>query len=397
MSLMPAVADDAPQIGRARPFAYAQDLLFVSAQSAGAGSRLTLAEQTNSTLKKLGDILTQAGASAKDIVKVGVFYHQSVLDQEREILAQVREAFQTEPPPIMTAIPLNNLPEGNLIQIELIGLKPAGRRSKARQAVTPNPIDGFSKAVRCDDVVFVGAQMARDATGKTLHEKDIVAQAKATIANIKSALNDVGADLPSVAKLNTYYVGFGTVEDWTMAARVRSDAFTKPGPGATGVPVPGPYPAGLLLRQEAIAIVNADGSPAHRDTSWPEGNWDWPIPVSFEQGLKINDLLITGGQVSASTTGEAVFPGDLAAQTKRTTETIAAILDGFGARCDELAKVTVFYATNGDRADIATVLTAIDPFFKNGLPALTMVPLDTLALRGIEIEIEGVGSTGLSS
>ncbi len=378
------------QIGDARPFALAQDLLFVSAQSAGSGAPLR--DQIGQVLAKLEAILGEAGASLEDVAKVGIFYHQSVLDQEKAILAQVREAFRTDPPPVVTAIPLHHLPGGDLIQIELIAIQPGGRRSQSRQAAAPNPLDGFSDALRCDDVVFVGAKMARDADGATLHEKDIVSQARATIASIGKALNGVGADMPSVAKLNTYYVGYGTVEDWSMAARVRSDAFTKPGPGATGVPVPGPYPAGLLLRQEAIAVVDPDGTPAHRDTSWPEGNWDWPIPVSFEQGLKLNDLLVLGGQISATTSGEAVHPGDLAAQARRTMETISAILAGFGATCDDLAKVTVFYATKGDTSDIDTVIATISPFFGNGLPALTMVPLAKLGLDHLEIEIEGIGA-----
>lgn len=384
-----AAGRETGQIGNARSFALAQDLLFVSAQSAGSGDPLP--DQIGQVLAKLEAILGEAGASFGDVAKVGIFYHQSVLDQEKAILTRVREAFHTDLPPVVTAIPLHHLPAGDLIQIELIAIRPGGRRSRSRQAA-PNALDGFSDVIRCEDVVFVGAQMARDANGSTLHEKDIVSQARATIANIGKALKDVGADMPSVAKLNTYYVGHGTVEDWSMAARVRSDAFMKPGPGATGVPIPGPYPAGLLLRQEAIAVVDADGAAARRDTSWPEGNWDWPIPVSFEQGLKLNDLLILGGQISATTSGEAVHPGDLAAQARRTMETIAAILAGFDATCDDLAKVTVFYATKGDKADIDTVISAISPFFSGGLPALTMVPLAKLGLDRLEIEIEGIGA-----
>lgn len=390
-----AAGRETGQIGNARSFALAQDLLFVSAQSAGSGGPLQ--DQIAQVLAKLDAILGQAGASLEDVAKIGIFYHQSVLDQEKAILAQVRAAFRKDQPPVVSAIPLHHLPGGDLIQIELIAIQPGGRRSQSRQAAAPNALDGFSDAVRCDDVVFVGAKMARDANGSTLHEKDIVSQARATIASIGKALNGVGADMPSVAKLNTYYVGYGTVEDWSTAARVRSDAFKKPGPGATGVPVPGPYPAGLLLRQEAIAVVDPDGAPAHRDTSWPEGNWDWPIPVSFEQGLKLNDLLILGGQISATTSGEAVHPGDLAAQARRTMETIAAILAGFDATCDDLAKVTVFYATKGDKADIDTVISTISPFFSDGLPALTMVPLAKLGLDRLEIEIEGIGAARRNS
>lgn len=369
---------------------FADDLVFIGAQTAGDAT-LTLQAQTEAVIARLNAILESAGMTLGDAVKLGVFYHQSVLNQEAALLAKLRILFVEGPVPVLTAIPLHHLPEGALVQIELIGLKPGSARAIARKTASADAVDGFSKAIRCDDLIFIGGKMSFDERGKLLHPGDIVAQARATMDALKSAIRELGADPQSVVKLNTYYVGFGTTEDWTMAARVRSDAFVKPGPGATGVPVPGPYPAGLLLRQEAIAIVNEDGSPKHRDTSWPEGNWNWPIPVSFEQGLKLGNHIVLGGQISATLEGEAVYPGDYAAQARRTMETIQEILAGFGKNCDCLAKLTIFYATEGNPADRAIVLNAVRPFFSRKLPALTMVPLAKLGFAGLELEIEGIG------
>ena len=369
----------------------AQDIVFLSAQFGNPADGLE--EQIDQAVGKIVGALKEAGAAPGDVVKLGIFYHRSLTASEPAILARVRSAFGGDPAPVVTAIPLHFLVSGALFQIEAIALHPEGSRHAQRKAVAAaGSAPGFSRAVRAGDLVFVGAQMSRDAQGATLHAGDIVGQAKATMSNISNALNEVGADLSCVAKLNTYYVGQGTTEDWTMAAQVRSDAFRKPGPGATGVPVPGPYPDDLLIRQEAIGLVAPDGTAAHRDTSWPEGTWDWPIPVSFEQGLKINDLLITGGQISANPKGEAVFPGDLAAQARNTMECMRDILAGFGASIDDLAKVTVFIATEGGDSDIACVLKEIAPFFSGRLPALTLVPLSRLGLTGLEIEIEGIGA-----
>lgn len=372
----------------ASAFGRAQDIVFLSAQFGHPADGLEA--QIDQAVAKIIAALTDAGAAPGDVVKLGIFYDNALTAREPLILSRVATAFPAEPAPVVTAIPLHALVAGALIQIEAIALHPGGERHAQRKAAATGA--GFSRAVRAADLVFVGAQMSSDAQGATLHGGDIVGQAKATIANISDALVEVGADLACVAKLNTYYVGHGTTEDWSMAARVRSDAFRKPGPGATGVPVPGPYPNDVLIRQEAIGLVAPNGTPAHRDTSWPEGTWDWPIPVSFEQGLKINDLLILGGQISANPQGEAVFPGDLAAQARNTMECIGRILAGFGAGIDDLAKVTVFIATEGDDADIACVLDAITPFFSGRLPALTLVPLARLGLTGLEIEIEGIGA-----
>lgn len=382
-------------VGTAQPFkeiSFADDLVFVGAQSAPPSSGASLKQQVTTIVAKLRSILQGAGLTLDDVVKVGVFYHQSVLAEEASLLKDLMALFTSDAPvPVITAIPLHHLPKGGLVQIELIALAPGSKRSWMRKAVSRDPVHGFSSAVRCDDLVFAGAKMSVDARGQVIRVDDMVGQAVAAMDNLKASIREVGGDPQAIVKLNTYYVGHGTTSDWSKAARVRSDAFIKPGPGATGVPVPGPYPSDILLRQEAIAMVNEDGSPKHRDTSWPEGVWDWPIPVSFEQGLKLDNLIFLGGQVSASLEGEAVHPGDLAAQTKRVMETIEAILGGFGKDCNCLPKLTILYATDGSPADWETILGIVRPFFRETMPTLTMVPLARLGFEGIEIEIEGIG------
>jgi|GEM_PF-6923530 len=374
---------------------FAQDLVFIGAQSSCAGDNASLQAQFTATTDKLRRILNDAALTFDDVVKVGVFYHQSVMSEEASLLKCLKMIFSTEmPAPVVTAIPLHHLPYDDLVQIELIALQPASRRSLERKVVSQDPVHGFSNAVRCDDLLFVGGKMSVDDQGKVLERGDMIGQARITMNKLQSSMREFGVDPQSVVKLNTYYVGHGTTSDWSMAARIRSEAFVKPGPGATGVPVPGPFPDDVLLRQEAIAIINDDGSPKHRDTSWPEGVWDWPIPVSFEQGLKLDNLIVLGGQVSASRSGEAVHPGDLVAQTRRVMETIETILAGFNENCDCLEKLTILYATQGSQKDRETVLDIVRTFFSKKMPTLTLIPLAKLGFEGIEIEIEGIGIAG---
>lgn len=377
-------------VKNAKVFGRAQDLVFISAQSSVPELPAGWRSQLKMTIGRLKAALSDAGLIPANMVKIGLFYDQSLVEEETEIVAALREAFGIDVKPVLSAIPLPAIPYGALLQIEAIALDPAGKRSAAK--VSHPDLNGFSRVVRTDDLIFVAAQMSVDGSGKTKHEGDVVAQAETTISNIQQALSLVGADLSCVVKLNTYYVGTGTTEDWTRAARVRSDAFVKPGPGATGVPVPGPYPAGLLVRQEVIGIVNPDGTAAPRQTSWPKGVWDWPIPVSFEQGLELNKLIITGGQIPSTTRGDALFPGNLGDQTINTMGCIASILGGLGQNVDCLGKVTIYYATNGDPNEVETIMSRVAPFFASGLPALTLVPLKRLGISDVDIEIEGIGS-----
>src|SRR5690606_39474152 len=51
-------------------------------------------------------------------------------------------------------------------------------------------VHGFSSAVRCDDLIFVGGKMAVDGEGRVLNSEDIVAQARTTMDNLKRAIKD---------------------------------------------------------------------------------------------------------------------------------------------------------------------------------------------------------------
>ena len=141
-----------------------------------------------------------------------------------------------------------------------------------------------------------------------------------TIDNIGKVLRQLDCYIDHVVKLNTWYTGDGTGADWRKAAEIRANAFRFPGPGATGVPVPGPYPAGIMLRQECMALRAASGDRLPRALSWPLGHWDWPIPVSFQQGLKIGKQIVLGGQISTDIHCKAVDPGDMRAQTRNVME-----------------------------------------------------------------------------
>src|SRR5690606_5601206 len=116
----------------------------------------------------------------------------------------------------------------------------------------------FSHGIRCGEILLISAQTARDAGGAVAYPDDIVSQAQLTIENIGRVLSAMGADVDDVVKLNTWFFGQGTDQDWRRAARVRSDAFRFPGPCATGVPVAQPYPDGALIRQECWAMRSLD-------------------------------------------------------------------------------------------------------------------------------------------
>jgi enamine deaminase RidA (YjgF/YER057c/UK114 family) len=192
-------------------------------------------------------------------------------------------------------------------------------------------------------------------------------------------------DLDDVVKLNTWYLGQGTDADWRRAAEVRSNAFRFPGPAATGVPVPRPYPDQAMIRQECMALRGPDGR-LPRALSWPLGHWDWPIRVSFQQGIRVGRLIFLGGQYSMDERGIVVDDENMPRQTENTLEFIRRILNGFGARMEDLVEVTAFYKYES----IAPGKTPLigRKFGPQTLP-ISEVPLGTMGLEGVTLEVEG--------
>ena len=107
--------------------------------------------------------------------------------------------------------------------------------------------------------------------------------------------------------------------------------------------------------------------------------------VSFQQGVRVGRMIFLGGQYSMDERGLAVDANDMTAQIDHTRDFIRRILEGFGAGLENLLEVTAFYKhgeaptrppLSGRRVGSATA-------------PLTEVPLGTLGLEGVTIEIEG--------
>jgi enamine deaminase RidA (YjgF/YER057c/UK114 family) len=379
--------------------------MFVGGQSDldAAGNVLhadDLLAQAGACMDHVASVVEALGGRGEDIVKLNVFYVGRDLDDEIALMRCIRACVRSAVPPVVSLVRLPRLAyPGMMAVIDAFAVDNADggapRTAAQPQGHWPWPEGAaFSHGIRCGELLLVSAQMARDASGAICHRDDIVGQAEATIANIDRVLRSMGADLDDVVKLNTWFVGFGTDEDWRRAARVRSDAFTYPGPGATGVPVPDPYPDGGLIRQDCWAMRGTDGLPLPRSLSWPKGHWDWPIRVSFQQGVKVGNFVFLGGQYACDTAGRAQAVDDREAQTRITMDFIGDILAGFGATLDDLVMTKCFYKSDGTPEALHANLAIRSARFRDPAAATTSVALQTMGLEGLMLEIEGIAILG---
>ena len=102
--------------------------------------------------------------------------------------------------------------------------------------------------------------------------------------------------MPAIS--TTFYVGYGTAEDWARAGAIRGNAFPAPGPCGTGVPVPSLATEGLTIRQEVFAMRGYNGESLERRASRPDSHWDWSVPMVMSQGVRVGNKVFIGGQVS---------------------------------------------------------------------------------------------------
>ena len=105
-------------------------------------------------------------------------------------------------------------------------------------------------------MIFLGGQVALDSDGNVLHKFDLAAQTRIAMENIATVLQEFGASMQNVVKINRWYVAGGTREEWETAATIMASFFTEPGPAATGIPVPALAYEGLMVEIEVIAMVD---------------------------------------------------------------------------------------------------------------------------------------------
>ncbi|MDF9845369.1 MULTISPECIES: RidA family protein [unclassified Paenibacillus] len=117
----------------------------------------------------------------------------------------------------------------------------------------------FSQGWKVGNLIFVGGQISADENSNTIGVGDIEVQTRNCFENIRKVLNEVGADMKDIVKLNTYYVFEGDESEatdfWEKMTKVRMEYIKEPGPVGTAIRISGFAFKDLLIEVEAIAVV----------------------------------------------------------------------------------------------------------------------------------------------
>jgi 2-iminobutanoate/2-iminopropanoate deaminase len=106
----------------------------------------------------------------------------------------------------------------------------------------------------------------------------------------------------------------------------------------------------------------------------------------YSQAIRSGSFLFCSGQIPLDPKSGQIVPGDIAAQTRRVLDNIAAILKAEGLTSDHVVKTTIFLTNLGD---FQTVNEIYGSYFKQDPPARSTVEVSALP-KGANVEIEVV-------
>ena len=105
----------------------------------------------------------------------------------------------------------------------------------------------------------------------------------------------------------------------------------------------------------------------------------------YSQAIRHGDTVYTAGQGPLDPETGEVVDGDIGAQTARTMENLAAVLEAAGTSLDTVVKATVYL---GDMADYAAVNEVYAEYLSEPFPARTAVEVGEFPVElGVEIEV----------
>lgn len=110
----------------------------------------------------------------------------------------------------------------------------------------------------------------------------------------------------------------------------------------------------------------------------------------YSQAVRSGGFLFCSGQIPLDPKSGQIVSGDIAAQTRRVLDNIAAVLRTEGLTFDDVAKTTIFLT---DLEDFQTVNEVYSSYFKQDPPARSTVQVSALP-KGAKIEIEAIAVGG---
>lgn len=276
------------------------------------GGAANAAEQVASIL----DALASHGAAPADLCLLRAFYRAG--EPEDALRQQIADALPEQVRTALTLIPVTRAGDGAL-SIEAVAVT-----SDTPSRIVSNP-DGpacFVAGLRRGRFLLLSAVRAAPA--------GIVTESRDVMTGLGKTLAALGASFGDVVKMNRWYHADGTKDAWAPSALAVASFYTEPGPIATALSLPVPFPGGQTIQIELMGMLAPDGTALPKHHSWPEGLWDWPVHLPYKHGLACGGLGFIGGQVSLDKDAQVIDPDHLDRQIARSLSCIDRVATALG-------------------------------------------------------------------
>lgn len=137
-------------------------------------------------------------------------------------------------------------------------------------------------------------------------------------------------------------------------------------------------------------MLGVDGMVPPRRAVRPPELWDWPIPMTTQQGVRVGNTIFVGGQVPSDREHKAIHPGDIPAQTAVVMDYIRIVLERLDASLDDVVKVNCFYKGPAGLAHLAANAAVRSRYFRAPGPTTTGIPMPSVGRDELDIEIEAL-------
>jgi 2-iminobutanoate/2-iminopropanoate deaminase len=111
----------------------------------------------------------------------------------------------------------------------------------------------------------------------------------------------------------------------------------------------------------------------------------------YSQAVRAGQLLFLSGQIPLDPASGQLVNGDIAAQTRRVMDNLAAVLKGAGLSLDDVVRTTIFLADMNDFAKVNEVYGTYFSSPAKPAPARATVQVAQLP-RGARVEIDAIAA-----
>lgn len=220
-----------------------------------------IVEQTLFEMVQIERILAQFGAGFADVVKSNRWYSGRACVEDFEPAALACARFYPEPGPAATGIPVPRFSDPDVtIKLSCVAMLGEDGRYLPRQHVWP---EGhwdwtiklpYKHGIKCDNMIFIGGQVALDTSGKAIEVGDLPAQVERSLGHIQNVLDGFDKPAAQLCKLTTLCRHEASSD---IASPVQDIGLVlNAAPVNTQIPLPALAYPGLEVEIEAFAMLD---------------------------------------------------------------------------------------------------------------------------------------------